>query len=98
MSAGMSTLSNSRSRTEPGDLVAELVADVVQVAVGVLDDVVEERGGDRLLVEAQLRGDLGDGPRVRDEVLAGAALLTLVRGGGVAERAHEQVPIDVLGV
>ena len=33
------------------DLVAELGADVVELDVGVLDDVVEERRGDRLVVE-----------------------------------------------
>ena len=60
---------------ELGDLVAELVLDRLQVGVGVLDDVVEERGGDRLLVEAQLGEDLRDAERVVDELLARAALL-----------------------
>ena len=42
------------------DVGAELAADVVDRRLGVLDDVVEERGGDRLLVEVELGADLGD--------------------------------------
>ena len=45
---------------ELGDLGAELRADLLELTVGVLDDVVQERGGDRLLVEVQLRADLRD--------------------------------------
>ena len=48
------------------------------VGVGVLDDVVQERGGDRLVVEPQLGADLGGAERVVDELLAGPALLALV--------------------
>ena len=43
---------------EPRDLVAELGSDLVGVRLGVLDDVVEERGGERLLVEMELGEDL----------------------------------------
>ena len=43
------------------DLVAELVANVVERRVGVLDDVVQQRGGDRLLVE--LAGSRGSARR-----------------------------------
>ena len=77
------------------DLVAELGADLLDVGVGVLDDVVQERGGDRLLVEVELGADLRDAPRVVDEVLAGAALLALVRVRGEGEGAREQVAVDV---
>ena len=80
---------------ELGDLVAELVAHVVERRVGVLDDVVEERGGDRLLVEVQAREDQRDAVRVVDEVLAGAPLLPVVRRRGEAERAAQQLAIDV---
>ena len=68
---------------------------VVDVDVGVLDDVVEERGGDRLLVEAKLDADPRDADRMRDERLAGAALLAFVRGGGEAEGARDELDADV---
>jgi hypothetical protein len=55
-----------------GDLVAELGADVLELDPGVLHDVVEKRRGDRLLVEAELRTELRNRPRVADEVLARA--------------------------
>ena len=77
------------------DLVAELGAHLLDVRVGVLDDVVQQRGGDRLLVEPQLGADLRGAPRMVDEVLAGAALLSLVRGRGEAEGPREQVAVDV---
>ena len=60
------------------DLLAELEPDLVDLDVGVLDDVVEQRGRDRRLVEVQLGADLGHAERVVDEVLAGAALLAVV--------------------
>ena len=54
--------------------------------VRVLDDVVQERGGDRLLVERSSAKDLGDAERVVDELLARAALLALVRARRERER------------
>ena len=63
---------------ELGDLGAELGAELVELRLGVLDDVVEERGRDRLLVEVQLGADPRDAPRVVDELLAGAAHLPAV--------------------
>ena len=80
---------------ERGDLVAELLAQGAELDAGVLDDVVEERGGDRLLVEPQAGADRGDADRVRDEGLAGAALLPLVRSGGEPERTRDQLDVDV---
>jgi len=79
---------------EPGDLVAERGAHVVDVGLGVLDDVVEERGCDRLLVQAQLGADAGGAGRVLDEVGAGLALLPLVCGRGEVERARDEVAVD----
>ena len=76
------------------DLVAELGADVVGLGLRVLDDVVEERGGERLLVEMELGADLRDRPRMVDERLAGAARLALVRGRREAECAREQLLVD----
>jgi hypothetical protein len=55
---------------ELGDLVAELGADFVDVGIRVLDDIVEERGGDRLVVEPELGADLGRAPRMEHEILA----------------------------
>ena len=77
-----------------GDLVAELGLELVEVGLGVLDDVVQERRRERLLVQVELGADLRDRPRMVDERLAGAPRLTLVRGGGEAERAREQLLVD----
>ena len=52
------------------DLVAKLGADAFQLDIGVFDDVVEERRGDRLVVEPELGTDLGGAPGVKDELLA----------------------------
>src|SRR5207253_1631934 len=83
---------------ELGDLVAELVADLLDVGLGVLDDVVQQGGRDRLLVETELGADLGGAPRVVDEVLAGAALLPFVPRGGECEGSPQQVLVEVLVV
>ncbi len=80
---------------EVRDLVAELRSDGIGADVGVLDDVVEERGRDRLVVEAQLGADLRGPERVVDEGLAGAPLLALVRTAGEVERAGEQLSVDI---
>jgi hypothetical protein len=80
---------------ELGDLVAELLADVRDRGARVLDDVVQERGGDRLVVEAQLRADLCRAPGMEDEVLAGAPLLPLVGPRREQERPRDQVSVDV---
>src|SRR4051794_4296137 len=77
------------------DLVAELGAHVVEVDVGVLDDVVEQRRRDRLVVELQLRADLRRAPGVEDELLAGAALLTLVGVRSEGESPCDQLAVDI---
>ena len=77
------------------DLVAELGAELLEVGLGVLDDVVQERCCDRLLVQAELGADLRDAERVVDEVLAGAALLAFVRARGEAERRGDQLAVDL---
>ena len=66
------------------DLLAELGAHIVDVRLRVLDDVVQERGRDRLLVEPKLRADSRHADGVLDERRAGAPLLALVRRGGEA--------------
>jgi hypothetical protein len=60
------------------DLVAELRPHLIDLRFGVLDDVVKKRGGDRLLVLAQLRENHRGAPGMADERLTGAALLSLV--------------------
>ena len=79
---------------EVRDLVAELGADCVGTHVGVLDDVVEERGCDRLVVEAQLGADLRGPEWVVDERLARAPLLAFVRAAREVECAGEKLAVD----
>src|SRR5262249_23547447 len=77
------------------DLVAELLPHGLELDAGVLHDVVEERSSDRLLVEAQAGADRRDADGMRDERLPGAALLSLVRGGGESESAGDELDVDV---
>ena len=81
--------------TSSCDLGAEVGAQVVELRLGVLDDVVQERGRDRLLVEVELGTDPRDAPRVVDELLAGAAHLAPVARLGDLERPADQVAVDV---
>jgi hypothetical protein len=80
---------------ELADLLAELRSDLVEADVSVLDDVVQERSCDRLVVELKLGTDACDRVRMVDELLAGAALLALVSLGCEAESAREQLSIDM---
>ena len=82
---------------ERRDVVAELGADFLDRRGRVLDDVVDEAGGEGGLVAPELRQDLRHSDRVEDEVLPAPALLAFVRLAGEPVRALEQVPID-LGV
>ena len=77
------------------DLGAELGAQLLEIGLGVLDDVVKERSGDRLLVEMKLRADPCDTERVVDELLARPAGLPGMRALGELERATEQLLVDV---
>jgi hypothetical protein len=80
---------------EPRDLVAELRAHVVELDLRVLDHVVEQRGGDGLVVELELRADLGRPPGVQHELLAGASLLAGVSVSREGEGPADQVAVDV---
>ena len=75
------------------DLGPEVVLDRLHRGDRVFHRVVQERGFERRGVEAEVREDLGDRHRVRDEVLARLALLSLVRG--LRER---EGPLDLLDV
>ena len=64
---------------ELGDLVAEALANLGERDLGVLDDVVQQRGLERRRVHVQLGEDERDLDGVVDERLAALAHLTLVR-------------------
>ena len=55
-----------------GDLGAEVGLDIGEGDLGVLDRVVQQRGGQRDLVEADVGDDPGHGQRVVDVALAAA--------------------------
>ena len=80
---------------ELADLGAELRADLLEIGSRVLDDVVQERRSDRLLVEMELGADPRDTERVVDELLARAADLPVVRTLRDGERVPQKVPVDV---
>ena len=80
---------------EAGDLVAELLAHLLDGRVRVLDDVVEDPGGDRRVVAPELGEDERDAERMEDEVLPAPALLVLVRLRGEVVRALQEIPIDI---
>ena len=76
---------------EQRDVGAELGPELLDVRVRVLDHVVQQRGGDRLLVEMELRTDARDAERVVDELLAGPPRLARVRALGELERPPQEV-------
>ena len=69
-------------------------SDLVDVGFGVLDDVVEQRRGDRLLVEPELRADARDADGMLDERRARAPLLALVRRRREREGARDELAVD----
>ena len=79
---------------EQRDVRPERSLELVEVGLGVLDHVVQQRRGDRLLVEVELRADQGDAERVVDERLAGAAHLAAVCPLGLVEGAADQLLVD----
>ena len=74
---------------EAGDLLAERLADLVERGARVLDGVVQQRGAQRLGVEAHAGADLRDADRVGDEVLARLAALVGVVLAGEHERVDD---------
>ena len=78
---------------EPRDLLAELLGDLLAGDRRVFDDVVQQRGRDRLTVHLELGQDAGDGQRVLDVRLARGAPLTFVSGVGKLVDAHQPVRV-----
>ena len=76
---------------EAGDLVTERLADLAQRGAGVLDGVVQQRGAQRLGVEAHAGADLGDADRMGDELLARLAALVGVVLAGEHERVDDEL-------
>jgi hypothetical protein len=72
---------------------AEARGDVVLGNLGVLDDVVQQRGDERLPVELPLREDLGDGDGMMDVGLAALAVLALVHALGHVVAALQQARV-----
>ena len=79
------------------DLGAEVALDVGERDLGVLDRVVQQRGGHRDLVEADVGDDAGDGERVVDVALAARAELVAVRLRGdlvgAVDRGHRRLRV-----
>ncbi len=76
------------------DLVAELLADLLDPDIGVLDHIVEESRGDRGGVQIERGQDLAHLDAVGDIVLARLALLPLVGPLAVVEGLAQQVEIQ----
>ena len=87
---------------EPGDLLAEDLADLLQRRRRVLDRVVQQRGAQGLGVQAHAGADLRHADGVDDEVLARlAALVGVVLAGeheGVDHPAAVDLARDLVGV
>ena len=83
--------------TRPGDLLAELRADLVERRRRVLDRVVQQRRAQRLGVEPHAGADLRHADRVDDEVLARLAALVGVVLAGEHERVDHAAAVDLAG-
>ena len=77
------------------DVGAEQLLDPLDRRLGVLDDVVEETGGDRDDVELHVREQVGDLERVHQVGLAGMADLSLVLEGRKHVRPPQQLDVGV---
>ena len=77
------------------DVVAEHRVDLGAGRLGILDRVVQKRGGDRRIVELQVGEDRGDFKRMREIRVAGGALLAAMRPHRVDIGAVEQVLVGL---
>ena len=80
---------------EVGDLGAEAVLDVGEAVLGVLGDVVQQRGGDGDRIEAEIGEDLRRRDGVRDVGFAGRADLGRVGIDGEVERTLHGVEVGL---
>src|SRR6185369_13524393 len=78
-----------------GDLGAEPLLEVLEAVLGVLRDIVQERGLDRDRVDAELGSDLGRGDRVGDVRLAGRPHLAGVGHDREVERVANRLEIGL---
>ena len=82
---------------ELADLLAELLAHLVERRARVLDRVVQQRRAERGRVEPHAGADLGHADRVDDEVLAARPALVRVALAGEDERPLDEPAVDLLG-
>ncbi len=82
---------------DPRDLLAEALAHLLDRGGGVLDGVVQQRGAERLGVEAHRGADPRHADGVHDELLAGLAALLGVVLAGEHERVLDAGAVDVDG-
>ncbi len=80
------------------DVGAEELGDALDRGQGVLDDVVQEAGGDGDGVELHVGEEIGDGERVDEVGLPGMADLALVLEGREHVGPPEQLDVGVGGV
>ncbi len=80
---------------DPPDLLAELPIDPLHGERRVLDRVVQERGLERHRIQPEVGEDHGDRDGVLDVLLAGEAVLTLVRGFGRAVRVLQRAEVGL---
>ena len=78
---------------EPRDLVAELLRHLLAGDRRVLDDVVQQRGRDRLVIDLELGEDSRNRQRVLDVRLARSPALALVSGIGELVDAHQPLRV-----
>ena len=81
-----------------GDLGAEQLSDSLDRGQRVLDDVVQQAGGDRDGVELHVGQEVGDGERMDEVRLAGVADLSPVLEGGEDVRPPQQLDVGIRAV
>ena len=85
--------SSLRQSTRSGDVGPEALAELVELDVGVLDDVVEVGGRDHRAVVAGIHQQIGDRDRVLDELLVGLlAVLSEMDAAGEAKSGSRRAP------
>ena len=80
-----------RALDETRNVRVEALAQLVERDAAVLDDIVEERGDDRVRVHVEARDERGDGYGMRDVWLTGAAQLASMACIGKLVRALDRL-------